>query len=167
MALSVLMTILGGVAVAAGFVGCVVPAIPGPILAFLSLILISLADGWTLFSWWVLTIAGVLALFSTIIDNILPALASKTAGAGKPGIWGSVLGMFAGSFFIPPLGAVLGAFAGALLGELLFNRQNSTPFKAALGVFRGTMLGILIKITVTGATTYLFIIGVVRLFRGS
>jgi len=37
-----------------------------------------------------------LAVFSTIIDNVLPALASKKSGAGKPGVWGSVLGMIGG-----------------------------------------------------------------------
>ena len=40
MALSILMTILGAAVLVIGFVGCVIPAIPGPVLGFLSLILI-------------------------------------------------------------------------------------------------------------------------------
>ena len=97
-------------------------------------------------------------------DNILPALASKKSGAGKPGVWGSVLGMIAGSFFFPPFGTIIGAFLGALLRELLFNRSNERPLKAALGVFKGTMLGILLKITTTGVTTFFYVRGVGRLF---
>ena len=164
MGLSILMTVLGVAALAAGFIGCVIPAIPGPILGFLSLILISISGGWALYQWWLLVILGALALFTTVIDNILPAWASKKSGAGKPGVWGSVVGMVAGSFVIPPFGTIIGAFAGALLGELLFNRENKKPLKAALGVFKGTMLGILVKIAATGVTAFFFIRGVVKLF---
>ncbi len=164
MVLSILMTVLGVVFLAAGFVGCVVPAIPGPILAFISLILISIPGGWAIFQWWLLVIVGALTLFATVIDNILPAWASKKSGAGKPGVWGSVAGMIVGSFFIPPFGTIIGAFAGALLGEMLFNRENKKPLKAALGVFRGTLFGILVKLTATGVTTFFFIRGAVKLF---
>ena len=164
MGLSILMTILGFASLILGFIGCIIPAIPGPILAFLSLILISIPASWQLFGWWVLILTGVLAVFSTLIDNVLPALASKKAGAGKPGVWGSVVGMIAGSFVIPPFGTLVGAFLGALLGEMLFNRKNTTPLKAALGVFKGTMLGILIKLTVTGVIAALFVTGLPRLF---
>lgn len=164
MALSILMTILGAAVLVIGFVGCVIPAIPGPVLGFLSLILISISGGWTLFQWWLLVILGVLALFATVIDNILPAWASKKSGAGKPGVWGSVIGMVAGSFIMPPFGTIIGAFVGALAGEMLFNRENEKPLKAALGVFKGTMLGILVKIAATGVTAYFFIRGAVKLF---
>jgi len=124
MALSIIMTILGVAALAVGIIGCVIPAIPGPIIGFLSVIFISISGGWELFQWWLLVIVGALALLTTVIDNILPAWASKKSGAGKPGVWGSVVGMIAGSFFIPPFGTIIGAFAGALLGEMLFNREN-------------------------------------------
>ena len=164
MVLSIIMTILGVAALAAGFIGCVIPAIPGPILGFLALIFISISGGWELFQWWLLVIIGAVALITTVIDNILPAWASKKSGAAKPGVWGSVAGMIAGSFFIPPFGTIIGAFVGALLGEMVFNRENKKPLKAALGVFKGTMLGILLKLASTGVTAFFFARGVAKLF---
>ena len=164
MALSVFMTVLGVISLIAGAVGCIVPAIPGPVFALMSLIVISVPGGWGLYSWWMLLIIGLVTLAVTLIDNILPAWASKKSGAGKPGVWGSVAGMIAGSFFFPPFGTIIGAFVGALLGEMLFNRENENPIKAAFGVFKGTMLGILLKLCVTGVIAVFFIRGVVRLF---
>ncbi len=163
MTLAILMTILGSVALVIGFIGCVIPALPGPILGYIGLILISIPGAWSLLPLWLLILLGVLAVAATVLDNILPALSSKKAGAGKAGIWGSILGMIVGSFFTP-IGTIVGAFVGALLGEMIFNRENKNPLKAALGVFRGTMLAILVKLTVTGIVAFYFVRGVIRLF---
>jgi uncharacterized protein YqgC (DUF456 family) len=163
--LSILMTVVGAALVLVGFIGCVIPAIPGPILAFAALILISIPGTWALMPLWVLILLGVIAVAATVLDNVLPALSSKKAGAGRAGVWGSVIGMIGGSFVIPPIGTILGAFVGALLGEMIFNRENKSPLKAALGVFKGTLLAMLIKLAATGVIAYQFVISAIRLFR--
>lgn len=163
-ALSILMTVVGAVMLLIGFIGCVVPALPGPILAYVGLILISIPGSWALLPVWLLILLGALAIAATILDNVLPALSSKKAGAGRAGVWGSIAGMIVGSFFTP-IGTIVGAFVGALLGEMIFNRENKSPLKAALGVFKGTMLAILVKLTVTGVIALYFIRGAVRLYR--
>ncbi|MFP4431512.1 MAG: DUF456 domain-containing protein [Spirochaetota bacterium] len=169
------MTLVASIAVALGgaafmilgFLGCVVPAIPGPILAYLSLHLLSIPTGWTLFHPVTLIVLGVVAVAATVLDNIFPALASKKAGAGRPGVWGSVVGMIFGSIFFPPFGVFIGAFLGALLGEVLLNPENKGPLKAAAGVFRGTLLGILVKLGATGVVAFYYLRGAIRLFSWS
>lgn len=163
MVLSILMTAFGTVLLIVGFIGCVIPALPGPILAFLAIILISIPGGWALFPVWAVVSVGVLALFATVMDNVLPALSSKKAGASKAGIWGSIIGMVAGSFFTP-IGTIVGAFVGALLGEVIFHKENEEPLKAALGVFKGTVLAILLKLVSTGVIAFYFVRGSIRLF---
>jgi uncharacterized protein len=160
---SILMSILGSVFVVVGFIGCVIPAIPGPLLGYVGLILVAIPGAWGLIPVWLLILLGVAAVAVTVLDNVLPALSSKKAGAGKAGVWGSILGMIAGSFFTP-IGTIIGAFVGALLGEMIFNRENDKPLKAALGVFKGTMLGILMKLVVTGIIAYYFVRSVIVLF---
>lgn len=157
------MSVLGAVFIVGGVVGCVIPAIPGPLLAFAALLLVAVPGGWALIPAWLLVVLGLGAVATTVLDNVLPVLSSKRAGAGKAGIWGSIVGMVVGSFFTP-IGTIVGAFVGALLGEVLFNRENRQPLKAALGVFRGTMLGILLKLAVAGTIAYFFVVSVVRLF---
>ena len=164
MALSIAMVVLGSLLLAVGVIGCIVPALPGPILAYLALILISIPGAWTVVPLWALIVLGALAVATAILDNVLPAMGSKKAGASKAGIWGSVVGMIAGSFVIPPVGTIVGAFVGALVGEVVFNPENKEPLKAAAGVFKGTVLSILLKLVATGIIGFYFVRGSIRLF---
>lgn len=163
MALSIAMVALGSVLLVVGFLGCIIPAIPGPILAYGALILISIAGAWAVVPVWALVVAGVVALVTTVLDNILPAMSSKKAGASRAGVWGSVVGMIAGTFF-SPIGTIIGAFVGALLGELIFHRENRRPLKAAVGVFTGTMLATVLKLAAAGVAGVYFVRGVIRAF---
>ena len=162
MVLSVVMVVLGSLLVVGGVIGCIVPALPGPILAWVAIVLISIAGAWAVLPVWVVVATGVVALAVTVLDNVLPALSSKRSGAGRPGVWGSVAGMVVGTFF-SPIGTIVGAFVGALVGEVFFNPTNKTPLKAAMGVFRGTVLGILLKLVVTGIIAWYFVHGAIRL----
>lgn len=146
-----------------GIIGCIVPILPGPLLSFASLLIISLPGSFSLYRPRLLILLGSLALLSQFLDNIFPVLASKKAGAGKGGTWGSVVGMLLGMVFFPPLGVFIGAFLGALLGEILFNKENDEPLKAALGVFTGTLLGIVFKLSVCAVIAVYLISGIKQL----
>lgn len=164
MVINGIATGIGGILLILAFIGCVVPVVPGPILAAAALYLISLAGGWTVYTWPVLIGWTVAAVVVQILDNVLPARAAGRAGAGRGGVWGSVIGMLVGTFLFPPFGVFLGAFAGALAGEILFHRDNREPLRAALAVFRGTIGAIVLKLAVTGATAFVFVRGAIRLF---
>ena len=166
MVLSIVMIVIGAALMIVAFIGCIIPALPGPLLGFVSLILLSIPAAWGLYPVWLLVLLGALSVAATILDNVLPALSSKRAGAGKAGVVGSIIGMIGGSFFLPPIGTIIGAFVGALLGEMIFNRENTSPLKAALGVFKGTMLAILMKLVVTGVIGFFFVRGAIDLLRG-
>ncbi|MDC7228296.1 MAG: DUF456 domain-containing protein [Spirochaetales bacterium] len=159
MVFDIVMIVLGAVLLLTGFIGCVVPVLPGPVLSYTALILVSIPAGFTLFKPATLIILAAAAVLSQILDNIFPVLSSKKAGAGKAGIWGSIIGMIIGMIFFPPLGVIIGAFTGALAGEAIFNRENQNPLKAALAVFTGTILGIIVKLTVSGIIAAVFIRG--------
>lgn len=154
----------GSILVLVALVGCVVPVVPGPLLAAAALFLVSLVGEWAIYTWPVLALWTVMAVVAQLSDNILPARAAGKAGAGKAGIWGSVVGMLAGTFLFPPFGVFIGAFAGAFLGEITFHRENREPLKAALAVFRGSLGAIVVKLAVTGGIAVVFIRGAVRLF---
>lgn len=148
-----------------GVIGCILPVLPGPVLSFASLLIISIPGGFTLYSTGLLVVLGILTLASQLLDNIFPVLASRQAGAGKGGIGGSVLGMFLGMIFFPPFGVFIGAFTGALIGEVLFHKDNEYPLKAALGVFSGTLLGIFIKLSVSGVMAFYLLRGIKQIFQ--
>ncbi|WP_319561471.1 DUF456 domain-containing protein [Marispirochaeta sp.] len=164
MILSILAVSIGSVLIIAGLIGCIVPVLPGPPIAFAALIIISLAGTFNLFPVWLLVLLGAAAVAAAVFDSLLPVAASRFSGAGKAGVRGSIVGMIIGTIFFPPFGTIIGTFLGALAGELIWRRPESRPFKAALGVFSGTMAAILIKLAVTGVIGFYFFRGAVLLF---
>jgi uncharacterized protein YqgC (DUF456 family) len=153
----VVLIVLGFVFLVLGIVGCVLPVIPGPPLAYLSLILISVVRRWQAISPAALIVLAALAVGVTVLDMVLPILASKRKGASKAGMWGSVVGMIAGMLFFPPFGMIVGTFVGAVVGELLFNPEKRNALRAGWGVFVGTLLGIGLKLGVSGAIAFYFV----------
>ena len=158
----VVLVVLGFVLLAAGIVSCVLPILPGPVISYLALILLCLARGWHTFSVPLLVVLGVLAVAVTVLDNVLPVLTARKWGAGKAGIWGSIIGMIAGMFLLPPFGAILGTLVGAVLGELLFGKAKDRALQAGWGVFVGTMLALAVKLAVSGAIAFVYIRAVIR-----
>lgn len=161
----ILSLLLSVVAILVGIVGCIVPVLPGPIIALAAPLAISIAGGWVVFQPVTLVIVAVVAVATTLGDSVLPARSASKAGAGRPGVVGSVAGMLIGSFLFPPFGTIIGAFLGALAGEVLFNRENRDPVKAALGVFRGTLLATLLKLASVGATAAVSVRGAITLLQ--
>jgi uncharacterized protein YqgC (DUF456 family) len=149
--------VAGAVLLLAGLVGCVLPILPGPPLAYLSLLMISVATSWQAYRPGLLIGLGILALVVTALDYVFPALASRRYGASKAGVWGSVAGMLVGLIFFPPFGVIVGALAGAVLGEYAFGPSRENALRAGWGVFLGILVGIGAKLAYTGVVAYFFI----------
>jgi uncharacterized protein YqgC (DUF456 family) len=159
----IVLIILGFIVLITGIVGCVLPIIPGPPLAYAALILLSIARKWEAFSPATLIVLGVAAAVVTLLDYLMPILTSKRKGASKAGIWGSVVGMVVGMVFFPPFGVIIGTFVGAVLGELLFSSRPDSALKSGWGVFLGTMIGIALKLAVSGVIAVYFTRAVLQL----
>ena len=131
--LTTILVVLGLLLVVAGFVGCILPILPGPPLSFIALLLLSFAKDWEPFSVTFFIVMGGLTILVTVLDYLVPAVGAKKYGATKFGIWGSIIGLFVGLFVFPPFGLFLGGFAGAVVGELLAGRGGREPLRAGWG----------------------------------
>jgi len=139
-----------------GLTGCIIPAIPGPPLNFLSLVILELAieDAFPLdfyFLW------GGITIVVTFLDYVLPIMGAKVYKASSSGIWGSIIGMIIGILFFPPFGMILGLFIGAVLGELIAGKEEWEALKIGTVTFAASMLMILAKLALSGVMTYYFI----------
>lgn len=155
--MDILIIVIGLILALAGIIGCILPVIPGPIFSFLALILLSLTKNWQIFSPTFLIVMGALTALLMILDYIAPALGAKKYGASKPGLWGSVIGMVIGIFFIPPWGIIVGAFVGALVGELLAGKSGKNALRAGWGILIGNVLAIGLKLAFTTVALYYYI----------
>ncbi len=153
--MDVFLLILGIILLLVGFIGCILPFIPGPPLAFFALLALHFTS-WVQFSSKLLWIAAILAVVVTLLDYVVPAWGTKKFGGSKAGVWGASLGLVAG-MFLGPAGIILGPFAGALIGELLVNTDGNQAFRSAFGAVVGLFAGVLAKLVVCGIYTWWFV----------
>jgi uncharacterized protein YqgC (DUF456 family) len=155
--LNVALIIIGLILAIAGMVGCILPIIPGPVLSFFSLLLLSWIKSWQIFSQTFLIVMGILTALLLLLDYVAPALGAKKYGASKRGLWGSAIGMVIGIFFIPPWGMIVGAFIGALVGELAAGKSGRKALRAGWGILIGNVLVIGLKLAFTAIVLFYYV----------
>ncbi|WP_300567011.1 DUF456 domain-containing protein [Flavobacterium sp.] len=141
-----LLLFVGFICVIVGVFGSFLPALPGPGLSWIGLLLLYLTKA-VPNNYWVLGSTLMVTVFIIILDYVIPAKGTKKFGGSSYGVWGTNIGLLVGMFFIPiPFGFVIGAFAGAFIGELLYDKQDQKrALKAATGSFLGFLASAFIQ----------------------
>lgn len=162
MVLDYILLVLSIAMLLLGVVGCVLPVIPGPPLAWLGLLLIKLTSlSQTL--WTTILVLGIATAVVTIIDYMLPSWITKNMGGSRYGAWGAVLGLVVGLFLLGPIGVIIGPLLGALAGESYYNSRNeikTNPWRSVFGSFLGLLVGTGLKLITTGVIILEYIKGV-------
>lgn len=146
--MDVLLWVLATICVVAGIAGIVLPALPGPPLVWVGLLLGAWADDFERVSGWTLAFLALLALLTIPIDLLASAFGAQRVGASRWAIAGAAIGTVVGIFFGLP-GIVLGPFVGAVAGELVVRRDLQNAGKVGVGTSIGLLLGMAAKVAVT------------------
>jgi len=157
--MDITLAVLGAALVLVGFIGSVLPIIPGPPISWAGLLLLK----WTDYvddhgaayenALWILLFFVILV---TILDYVVPIMGTKKYGGSKRGVWGATIGVVAGLFF-GPLGIIIGPFLGAYIGEITTGKKDREALRAAWGSFMGFLLGVGLKLMVCGTIFFFFI----------
>jgi uncharacterized protein YqgC (DUF456 family) len=153
--MEIAIIIFGLIMLIAGLVGCVIPGIPGPPLAYISMLLLQLKEDPPFNLKFMLIWAGITAVV-TVLDYVVPAAGAKHFGSSRQGIWGAVLGVIVGVFFFPPVGIIIGPIVGALLGELMAGKNTAEAMRSAFGTILGFLTGVLLKLVAVGFMAWYF-----------
>lgn len=128
-----------------GFIGAMLPIVPGPPLSWLGLLTLHLSE-YGHFSTGFLIISAVVMVIITALDYLVPVWGTKKMGGSRAGVAGSAIGLLIGLFFLP-LGIIIGPFVGAFLGELIHRpRERRKALRSATGSFLGFLLGLGLKL---------------------
>lgn len=155
-----ILIIVGGMLLIVGFLGGILPVIPGPPVSYIGILALHFTDQYQLSSEILLWDAG-LAVFVMLLDFIIPMIGSKQFGASKYGVWGCGIGALLGAIFFPPFGIILGPFFGGVGGELLNGENTQKAIKAGFGAFLGFLAGTFIKLVASGLMIYHFVTALV------
>lgn len=139
------------------------PVLPGPPLSLIGVLILALTKRFSQpLTLQLIIILGILTIFVTAVDYIIPSIGARRYGASKWGVLGSITGMIAGIYFFPPIGMLVGGFIGAILFELMAGKAGKAALRAGQGVFAGVLLGIVLKLLTSGIITYYFILGLLK-----
>jgi len=150
----ILSIVLGAILLLVGFVGCVVPVLPGVACAYAAL--------WTLYPTpYALTgerllAGGVVAAVAIVLDYVVPALGAKKFNCSKWGVFGCMVGTLVGLFFVP-FGIILGPFLGAIAGELIAGKDVSAAMRGGVGALLGFLVGVVLKFTACALFAWWFV----------
>ena len=150
------LLVLGGVLVAVGLAGVVVPALPGVPLVFAGLLLAAASDGFARVGVFTLVVLALLTVLSLVVDIAATALGARKMGASKWALLGSTLGLLAGLFFGLP-GLLIGPFAGAVVAELVTRHDWKQAGRSGLGAWIGFLLGAIGKLVIAFAMLAIFL----------
>ena len=153
--MDIFLIIIGILLLLVGLVGCILPIIPGPPIAYLSLIALHFTDKAS-FTAKQLLIWLLLVIIIQIADYIIPAMGVKQLGGGKWGNWGCLIGTLIGVIFFSPWGIIIGPFVGAFIGEMLSGKSTHHAFKAGFGAFIGFLFSTILKIALCGWFVFCF-----------
>lgn len=144
-----LLLLLSCIFIVGGILGSVLPALPGLPVSWLGLLLFYCISALQM-DWYILgTMLGVVVIIS-ILDYVIPSMATKKFGGSKYGVWGTNIGLVFGIFAPVPLGFIWGPILGAFLGEFLFNKSNTNQsIKAATGSFIGFLASTFMKFVIS------------------
>lgn len=136
----IILLILAALLVIAGFIGLIIPAMPGAPLLFGGLLLAAWAEDFRYIGFWTLAVLLVLTILTYIADVVSTAFGAKQFGASTRAAIGAVIGGVVG-LFLGFIGILIGPFVGAVLAELTVRRDVAGATKAGVGAWIGMILG--------------------------
>lgn len=155
MVLEIALIIVFALFMLAGLIGSVIPALPGPPISYVGVLLLHFFTRHQ-FSTTFLIVWLIVVVLVQLLDYGLSIWGTKRFGGSRAGVWGSVAGLFIGLTF-GPLGIIIGPFAGALAGELLNRRSLRESLRSATGSLMGFLLGTVLKLIISGMLFFYFV----------
>lgn len=147
--MDIFLILIGFTLVLLGLVGSFVPIIPGPISAWLGM-LVLYQTSFLALDFYFLGTTLIIALGVFLLDYFIPMIGAKKFGGTKAGATGATLGLLIGVLFMGPIGLFVGPFIGALFVELIRDfSDKKTALKAAMGSLIGFLTGVFLKFSVT------------------
>ena len=115
--MDLILLVLGLILCLIGIVGSFIPVIPGPVTAWLGILLLNLTSV-VEFNLNFVLITLTVAISVGVLDYIIPILGVKKLGGTRSGQIGTTVGLIVALIILGPIGIIIGPFLGALLGEM-------------------------------------------------
>jgi uncharacterized protein YqgC (DUF456 family) len=137
--------VLVGVAILAGLLGVLVPALPGVLLCWAAVLVWALVERTTA-AWVVLGVASALTALSQVVKYLVPGRRMRAAGVpwSTVAVGGAVA--IVGFFVIPVVGAFLGFVGGVYAAEWARLGSHAAAWPSTAHALKAVGLSVLIEL---------------------
>lgn len=157
--MSLTFSIIGAVFVLISYFCCVLPIVPGPLVAYAGLLLLLLTDHRPSIT--SLIVTTILVAIACILDYVVPALSAKQFKCSRAGVIGCFLGSIFGFFLgtlvslfctifvgalVLLLALMITPFVGTIIGELCAQRDLKDAFFGGIGSLIGNIVAVGLKL---------------------
>ncbi len=149
--MDILLSIFAVALVIVGIIGCIVPILPGVVLAAAGLVC-SYFCSFSQITTSALWIYLALTVLVSIADYVLPAYMTKLSGGSRAGQRGATVGLVIGMLMGSVVGAIVGPFVGAIIGEMIHDDSDGKrAIKVGIGSFFSFLVGTGLKLILSFA----------------
>lgn len=164
--MEIAIIVIGIILIVVGFAGSILPALPGPPIAYVALLLLFFIDEASAvmasnnYAW--LIGLGLITVVILIADYYMPIWGTKKYGGTKAGTRGSTIGLIVGlllTIFTAGFGALtilLAPLLGAYIGEKYAGQTEKVAIQSAKGSFLGFIAGTFMKVVIVVAIAIYF-----------
>lgn len=131
-----------------GFIGTVMPFLPGAPLIWLGMLVYGFFVDFHNMSLFFFIGQGLAVALVFLIDYLAGAWGAQKYGGSKTAAWGSIIGGIFGIFLLGPFGLIFGPFIGAVAGEFYLNHNISKAFRIGIGTMVGFLGGTVLKLAI-------------------
>lgn len=136
------------------------PILPGPVIAFVGVIVYAAMAGFHTLPPWVYVLSASMVVLSFLVDTLCATLGVKRAGGSKYAMVGAAVGTLIFPFLLGPLlGILLGTVVGAMVGEAWMVQRAGHLAKVGLASLFGFLFGMLFKLIAVSVIIIAFFIG--------
>lgn len=147
--------VLAAALVIVGFVGLLVPILPGIVFVFSGLLLAAWTDGFVRVSEITMIIIGVLSLIAWAIDFFASYFTAKKANASKLALFGVMIGAIVG-ILGGVVGLIIGPVIGAVVGEFIARRNSGDAARVGVAAGLGFIVALVAKLVLAIIITAIF-----------
>jgi uncharacterized protein YqgC (DUF456 family) len=147
-----------------GFIGAILPMLPGPPLIWVGAFVWALADGFTRVNGITLFVLFVIMALATISDITMSAAFAKQSGASWQTVVASIVGGIAGAALlaeVPVIGSIFGAVIGSMLAvvavEYAMRRNRQAALKASGAYLMGCLVSQLVDVGLSSLMILIFV----------
>lgn len=129
-----------------GFIGTVLPMLPGPILVYGGMVLYGFMTDFQTLDPFFFLVQGLVLLLIFASDYVSSAAGAKFFGGSSKSSLGAVAGTLVAILFLGPLGIIIGPLVGASVVHFIQTGDLKGALRAGFGTFLGTLGGTVFKL---------------------